>query len=366
MYLGFSIYKSNAGITSDAVRELLSHIGGDIIPLRLVFFGKVSDNLEYIRMRDEVLDTVVSVFGATRPLVSLVAQAPLDAEMYLEMSYALDGTDVIFKNFGKVRYALLENKTLMTEGILPSSLDLPMRKQADEVFQVLESILEKEGIPVYCIDRQWNYIENIVGEQIPGLQNYQQLNDARSEFYSKVSWIFGYPAATGIGTQFGGIMVEVDASVLNASRRVPIDNTLQIAAHSYSSDVLVGESVAKTTPKFERAKAIINDYPMIYVSGTAAIRGEMSLTGVGIEKQTVITLENIENLFSKQTLRANDIDLDKDLFVSNFRVYLKNGEDFAAASRIITERYPGVPAVYVLSDVCRDELLIEIECIVNC
>jgi len=366
MHTGYSIFKSDKRAAADAVMELISGIGSGIIPLRLVFFAKVADNREYVRMRSEVIGTVESVFGSGRPMVSLVAQAPLDSEMSLEMNYVADGAKVEFKNAGKVRYALLDGKYLMTEGILPSSLDLPMREQADEVFGILGEILEREKIPVFCIDRQWNYIESIVGEKTPGLQNYQQLNDARSDFYSGATWSYGYPAATGIGTQAGGIMVEVDAAAENACKRVPIDNTLQIAAHAYSSDVLVGKEVTKTTPKFERAKAIFGASPMIYVSGTAAIRGEMSLFGVGIEKQTIITLENIENLFSDATLKDNQIFLDKDLFVSNFRVYLKNATDFAQASKILSERYPGVPAIYVLSDVCRDELLIEIECTIYC
>lgn len=366
MINGYSIFKTDCSTVFGAVVELLSGIDSDMVPLRLVFFAKIADNTEYVQMRSEVLRAVESVFGAERPMVSLVAQAPLDCAMSLEMNYILEGTDVEFKYAGSVRYALVGRKYLMTEGILPSSLDIPMRVQADEVFSALGSILSCEGIPVSCIDRQWNYIENIVGEKTPGLQNYQQLNDARSYFYSGVDWKYGYPAATGIGTQAGGIMVEVIAAADGAVRRIPIDNTLQVAAHAYSSDVLVGETETKTTPKFERAKAVVGDSPVIYVSGTAAIRGEMSLTGVGIEKQTVITLENIENLFSKDTLERNDIDLDKELFVSNFRVYLKYADDFQRASEIVSEKYPGVPAVYVLSDVCRDELLIEIECIVNC
>ena len=39
---------------------------------------------------------------------------------------------------------------------------------------------------------------------------------------------------------------------------VGVDNPLQVAAHAYSQNVLLGETVLqqKTTPKFERAKAV--------------------------------------------------------------------------------------------------------------
>jgi len=372
MYFQYNIYKSSKTDLSEAVQELLSGIPDGKIPVRLVFFGNSYDNVGYLKKRDMVLSSVSKYYGQDRPLVTFVAQEPIDATLYLEC-HLVDKPQqdrLSFRNLSGVEYALVNidgNKLLLTEGILPSSLDIPMKDQALEVFDKLEKILSYEGLPISSIDRQWNYIEDIVGEKYPGLQNYQQLNDARSLFYSKTDWKNGYPAATGIGTQSGGIMVEVDAASMENLVRIPIDNALQVAAHAYSNDVLVGKDESKTTPKFERAKAVIRNNDngtsdvMVYVSGTAAIRGEESLFGVGIEKQTIITLENIEYLISKKTINHNNIVLDKDLFVTTFRVYLKNRTEFEKARDIISSRYPRTPVLFVLSDVCRPELLIEIE-----
>jgi len=72
---------------------------------------------------------------------------------------------------------------------------------------------------------------------------------------------------------------------------------LQVAAHAYSEQVLEVARQKKTTPKFERAKSMtFQDRKLIYISGTAAIRGEESLTGVGLERQLRITMENIAEL----------------------------------------------------------------------
>lgn len=372
MYFNYNIFKSHNNDISEAVKELLDAIPSTLIPVRLVFFGKVDDNKSYLDDRKEIIKVVDKYYKNNRPLVTYVAQAPLDSTLDLEchLIQQEQKEKLSFKTLAGVRYALIDSKgenLLLTEGILPSSLDIPMKSQALEVFDKLGSILNEEHFKISSIDRQWNYIEDIVGEKDKGLQNYQQLNDARSIFYSKTDWPNGYPAATGIGTQKGGIMVEIDASSSDDLIIIPIDNKLQVAAHAYSSDVLVGKDQKKTTPKFERAKAVLKrengvlSDAMVYVSGTAAIRGEESLTDAGIEKQTIITLENIEYLISKSTLLQNNIVLDKELFVSTFRIYLKHAENLDSAKKIIETRYPTTKALYVLSDVCRDELLIEIE-----
>ena len=183
-----------------------------------------------------------------------------------------------------------------------------------------------------------------------------------------MEWTTGYPAATGIGTQWGGIMIDVDALLCKdgSVRVLGVDNPLQIAAHAYSQNVLLGEKDAalpqKTTPKFERAKAVWKeDHGFVYVSGTAAIRGEQSLEGVGIEQQTLTTLENIEYLVSRDNLNRSDIPATENATLITFRVYVKRWEDMEKAKQVVTERYPDLPAIYTLTDVCRSELLIEIE-----
>ena len=223
-------------------------------------------------------------------------------------------------------------------------------------------------MPVSSIIRQWNYIEKITACDATGHQHYQDFNDARSLFYNGVEWTTGYPAATGIGTQWGGIMIDVDALLCKdgSVRVLGVDNPLQIAAHAYSQNVLLGEKDAalpqKTTPKFERAKAVWKeDHGFVYVSGTAAIRGEQSLEGVGIEQQTLTTLENIEYLVSRDNLNRSDIPATENATLITFRVYVKCWEDMEKAKQVVTERYPDLPAIYTLTDVCRSELLIEIE-----
>lgn len=84
---------------------------------------------------------------------------------------------------------------------------------------------------------------------------------------------------------------------------IPLNNDLQVPAHANSPCVLLGDDDRKTgkksTPKFERGKIILyGDKGHVFISGTAAIRGEVSMKDAGIEEQTRMTLENIQYLTS--------------------------------------------------------------------
>lgn len=100
----------------------------------------------------------------------------------------------------------------------------------------MKDVLDEEGFGIDSIVRQWNYIEQITAQESDGQQHYQMFNNARSEFYSSTLWKDGYPAATGIGSTCGGVLVDFDAVMLQSDvcRITPIDNKLQVAAHAYS------------------------------------------------------------------------------------------------------------------------------------
>lgn len=371
--MNYNIYHSQQHDFAEAVRELLRQVPSEHTPLRYVFFGHPDSNVQYMAQRSAIIGILEQWYGYARmPLVSYVSQPPLGAELVLEaQSVDVTFTDsLVFKELEGHRYVVATpagQHLMLTEGLLATNIDAPIMVQSQQVFAVLGRILSAEGFDIDSIDRQWNYIERITHIS-NDKQNYQEFNDARSAFYSAAQWERGYPAATGIGTSFGGIMVEVDASqVCNNVRVVTLDNSMQVAAHEYSKDVLLGEQTLKSTPKFERAKAVVYSSALgdkqakIYISGTAAIRGEDSMTDVNIEGQTVATLENIEYLVGMENLRNHGVILKKGGKIQIFRVYLKLEKDYEQARNIVATRYPTVSALYVLTDVCRDELLIEIE-----
>lgn len=341
--------------------------------IRLVFFGNPKNNDEYLRHLELIAKTVETRCGEKAPVFSYVSQPPLETGSLVAEIFEIapsSGTKIRYEKWENLPYIVLQDndsKKLFVGGVMADSLTDPIRVQSDQVFFKLKNIFEKENMPVSSIVRQWNYIEQIT--KMDGThQHYQDFNDSRTHFYSLDTWKEGFPAATGIGTTFGGVMIDLEAiRFANSTNRIiPLNNSLQVPAYDYSERVLLGEEDKelkhKTTPKFERAKLILEkEAGLIYISGTAAIRGENSLKGVGIEEQTRITLENIEHLISEETLDKADIRGKIESHIISMRVYLKESGLLEKAQQVVMEKYAGLPVVYVLADICRDELLVEIE-----
>ena len=92
------------------------------------------------------------------------------------------------------------------------------------------------------------------------------------------------------------------------------------------------------------------------------IRGEESILEVGIEKQTQATIENIDYLISEENIRRQGILFFGSSYrLKSCRVYLKDISLMENARVIVEKLYSDVESIYLLADVCRDELLIEIE-----
>jgi enamine deaminase RidA (YjgF/YER057c/UK114 family) len=79
--------------------------------------------------------------------------------------------------------------------------------------------------------------------------------------------------------------------------------------------------------------------------------------------QTEQTIDNIERLIGADNFTAHGLpgagarlqDLAK------IRVYLKRAEDMPKCRTVCQRRFGAVPAIYAVADICRPELLVEIE-----
>jgi hypothetical protein len=137
---------------------------------------------------------------------------------------------------------------------------------------------------------------------------------------------------------------------------------VQVAAHTYSKEILAGDaSLIKATPKFERARSVeLPGKNIIFISGTASIRGEYT---VGIDdpaRQTEITIENIKQLYSENVLAKFS---DEKLLpkYGHARVYIKSRKDFPEIRKSFKSHFGNLPVVYIIADICRKDLLVEIE-----
>lgn len=245
------------------------------------------------------------------------------------------------------------------------------------IFEKLDESLQNAGMNFLQIVRQWSYIENIASVRLEdgaAKQNYQDFNDARSKIYEKylpatgLDLSGGYPAATGIGCD-SGVLIEFLALSGTSLHIKPLSNPKQKNAYQYAEKELAGDNPAKTTPKFERAKLIFNPDAKkgaILVSGTAAIEGESSSSAQSAPEQTLQTIDNIFALVSKENVDAALYELNAELDRiewAHLRVYVKRFEDIPATKAICEKYFPGATALYLRADVCREELLVEIEAV---
>ena len=357
----YDIHHSAAATFERALEEILAAVKQNSqTPLRIVIFGAPKSNDEYLKHRQQIEQAYREAYPAeSRPLVAYVAHAPLDATLTAEVAYWEQTPASIEYNDD---YIVIDNDYILSGGLY-SDLGLHTGLQADNIFERVAEILSTEGVSAANIVRQWNYIERIT-DITPDGQNYQLFNDSRSRFYNSCEWTNGYPAATGIGTQDGGVVVVFDVMRDSNESSHAIDNPLQISAHAYSQQVLINpdEAQHKTTPKFERARHVIcaDGHQMLYISGTAAIRGEESCEA-DIEEQTALTMENIAKLTDKETLEAYGVKDAAELEYRMLRIYLKHYSNLETVKDWFEKHYPNVQKTFLLADICREELLIEIE-----
>ena len=332
-----NLYKAEGNSWEQMAEELLSSAVREERVVRLVLFTRCTDNQEYKFQRSFLEQWVERHFVSPRPVVSLVAQKPLVANLVLEVHSLVEAADealTIEEQFtsSSVRYlriATSHYREIIAGGLCADDLNLPVREQSEQAFRKVEEILKTEQMNFGDIVRQWNYLERIT-DITHGNQCYQDFNDVRTLFYASSAWESGYPAATGIGTQYGGILIDFNA-VSGEVDIVPLDNDWQRAAHVYSDEVLISH----------RADT------------------EESVTTGDVLLQTEITLENIQHLIGLEEGRENLPEHSGKLGL--LRVYLKNEEDAPAVKVDLDKLCPDLPIAYLYADVCREELLIEIE-----
>ena len=105
------------------------------------------------------------------------------------------------------------------------------------------------------------------------------------------------------------------------------------------------------------------DFATTFISGTASITASETRHLCDIRAQTMQTLDNIEALIAADNFGSHGLAgfgaTLADLALA--RVYIKRREDYPVARQICEARLGELPAIYAVGDVCRPELLVEIE-----
>jgi enamine deaminase RidA (YjgF/YER057c/UK114 family) len=164
----------------------------------------------------------------------------------------------------------------------------------------------------------------------------------------------------------GSVTIDFCAVRKNDSVRIAgLNNPNQTNAYDYGQDVLIGsplkENEPKKAPLFERAEYIgTPDKGLVFISGTASITNEKTIGLNDIVTQTIVTLNNISDLTSDENLKSIDVTAYEKNY-TYFRVYVKDMKQLNTVRRIYETQYKKIPALYVKADICRENLLVEIE-----
>jgi len=350
--------------------------------LKQTIFINAADNHDFAAKKSDLTAALTDFYGALFPPTAVVGQPPEEQKLLAIELIILrnrdEAVEISRKKLEDITYITVQYpdiKEVYAAGCTADVTNSDVYRQSKTSFEKMKRILKKENLEFSDVVRQWNYIENITGSthfEDGEKQNYQVFNDVRSVYYGTAEFTRGYPAATGIGMNFGGIVLEfIAAKVTDGIRIIPIQNPDQVNAHQYHGDYLVGQAIKevreKTTPKFERAKLLANDHSyFIYISGTAAIKKQEVVAIEDVRKQTRITIENIARLISHDNLKKHGLKIHHNSDpLSYVRVYVKREEDIPAVKKICSDYYKDVPSLYLISDVCRKNLLVEIEGVVE-
>ena len=357
--------ESGCGSLNEQLQNCLQQLGqinSEKKIFKLNFFVDTASGKVYTELTKSIQQEVKSRFSE-EIILNFIAQPPLTCRIIIEAFYydasKWQARFIKHENDSSILFRREDTEFLI--GNVQSGHAKECSQNARLAFTRLNEMLREVDFPVSSIIRQWNYVERILefdGEN----QRYQEFNNIRSEFYNQNFEHSGFPAATGIGMNRGGVIIEFVAVKSDKVKSVPIDNPQQVSAHSYSENVLVGEECpVKATPKFERARYFeFAEKKMIFVSGTASITGERTI-GVGDPvKQTEITIQNIQQLYSDDILEGISGRQLQPKY-GHARVYVKNRKNFAAIKRTFKKHFGNLPVVYIVADICRNDLLVEIE-----
>ena len=372
----YIFYPLIEGSISEEWIQCLSQIKNTITktckPVKLNVFTDIRDNDIFIEARNNIIEIASGQFKNNLPAISVTVHPPekpwkISVEaLFIENDFREIRTDFI----DSVPYVIIKTKwgkEIWAAGLGTGFFPEDTRKAAASAFNQMAGILEREKMTMDNIVRQWNYIGNILSVR-HGFQNYQVFNEVRSEYYHRYRRVSGYPAATGIGMGLDGVIIDFCAIGADESILVKgLSNPNQINAYEYGQKVLKGMKESgkpkKQPPQFERA-LLVAPYlnPVLFVSGTASIKGQETI-GIGdVDTQTRITIENIMKLADPH--RINEIlKRDKGCILNCvlLRVYIKLRKDFDEVKSICEELFPAVPKAFIQSDICCTNLLTEIE-----
>lgn len=363
-------------------------------------FAEIRDAIVSVLAQQNMLDSAVAVsiflsdigqkqflrqkffdlFGDNLPAITYVPQTSCFGDSFAVELFAVgnpvDGgkNEIQIDRFDENSVQVFTNdiQVLFCSDIRSSDAPFLSYNRSLDVLKKLQNHLEHRGYDISDLYRTWFYQGHIVAAE-GETQRYKELNRARNDLFLNREFItqflpqhhrgIAFPASTGIGADDYDLVASCQAirSERSGLIIVPLENPMQVSAFDY------GTIYSPKSPKFSRAMAVVDGTDAkVYISGTASITDSESRFENDPERQTHQTLDNIAALVMPDNLdRHGAKGFGATLeHLAVARVYVKNQADFSIIRAVCERRMPGTPVIYTFADVCRPELLVEIEGII--
>jgi chorismate lyase/3-hydroxybenzoate synthase len=219
------------------------------------------------------------------------------------------------------------------------------------VYETFLPVAGEMGFPHYL--RIWNYIPDINGEE-NGIERYKSFCVGRHFAFEEFTMPeHRLPAASGVGSPSGQILVYFLAA---RDAGAQVENPRQVSAFHYPAQY------GRKSPAFSRA--IVKDWGLdkhLYISGTASIVGHESQHREHVLPQLRESLRNMSTLVhSAEAEHGIAIHTLADL--SQIKVYVRDERHQAIICEHIQEQLgEELPVIYLGGDLCRKNLLVEVE-----
>jgi chorismate lyase / 3-hydroxybenzoate synthase len=242
-----------------------------------------------------------------------------------------------------------DGHALFASIILPAQRASDLERATRSAYVHLDALVRRLGYPHWL--RVWNFLADITGGD-GDQERYRQFNAGR---YSAVALKYDFetslPAASGVGSAGGGLVI---ACLAGKAPATPIENPRQVSAFHYP------RQYGPRAPLFSRA-ALLRDAHLL-VSGTASIVGHESLHPGNTRLQLEETARNLQVLLAATAGKCAAGDALDAMRPESLRVYVRNAADAPAIQAAVLQLL-GEPQSLVMieAEICRRELLLEIE-----
>jgi len=226
---------------------------------------------------------------------------------------------------------------------------------AERAYRDLFAALEETGCRHLL--RIWNYLPQINGDG-GGLERYRQFNAGRQKAFVDAGQAAfdGAPAACALGIHQGALSVRFLAG---HTAPLAVENPRQVSAYRYPA------AYGPRAPTFSRAALaeIGGGDVALFISGTASIVGHETVHVGELLPQVQETLRNLAAVIAAANERTSAV---FDLAALDCVVYVRHSADAPLVKRALEEALGAAAhtvshAVYLEADICRQDLLVEIE-----